>query len=118
MEWNEETYMANTLDKLDELESLQGKLYAGYILAMDKGHIRAEVYKKGHRYVCFVYHSVPYCTPRWVRSGKCYAAQESIVDALAKAGYDCDKCHYGWDALRQIGQEFGDNFRLYTFGNF
>lgn len=62
MEWNEETYMANTLDKLDE--------------------------------------------------------QESIVDALAKAGYDCDKCHYGWDALRQIGQEFGDNFRLYTFGNF
>lgn len=120
MEWNEEKYNANMLESLDEMTSRFSKnLYGGFILAVDGGHIRAEVYKKGKFFYCFLNLLVPWSDAGWVRSGKRYDAQDAVVDALHKAGYDYEPEH-GWcdggTMLCAIGQEFGDGYRIFSFG--
>ena len=128
MEWSKEKYEANKLGNIAELDKLKGKLYAGYILAMDGGHIRAEVYRKGRKgsysFVCFLHHFSSWDNnPGWFRSGRCYSAQDAVVDALHKAGYNYEPEHgCGWCdgdmMLRAIGQESGGGFKIYNFGWF
>lgn len=124
MEWSKEKYEANMLKPLDEMTSRFGmNLYGGFILAVDHGQIRAEVYKKGKWFYCFLNLLVPWSDAGWVRSGKCYTAEEAVADAVQKAGYEVTDVPTPWWAnssgsvwLTRIGQEFGDNFRLFSFG--
>ena len=120
MEFDIEKFRENRLTNIAEIETSFAKnLRGGYILAVDCGHIRAEVYKKGRYFYCFLNHLVNWCDPGWVRSGKRYDAQDAVVDALHKAGYDYEPEH-GWcdggTMLCAIGQEFGDDYRIFSFG--
>lgn len=121
MDWEENKFMENRLIDLSEMDKLKGKLYAGYILALDgDGHIRADVYKRGDSFVCFLHHAVASMgRPCWFRSGRCYGAQHAVVDALQHAGYSYDgPQNDGWEMLRRIGIESGGKFHIYNFGWF
>ena len=65
MEYSNETFKANLLAyKDDDRSGLT--LYGGYILAVDEGHIRVEVYRKGRYFYCYLNHLVPWGDPGWV----------------------------------------------------
>lgn len=95
-------------------------LYGGYILAVDEGHIRVEVYKKGRYFYCYLNHLMPWGDPGWVRSKKCYSFNEAVDTALMEAGYfdiELDRYVDGYLWLTAIGREFGDNYRIFSFGS-
>lgn len=120
MEFDIEKFRENKLATIAEMETRFGKnLYGGYILAVDCGHIRAEVYKKGHYFYCFLNHLVDWGDPGWVRSGRCHTAEMAITDAILKAGYSHEELKWydhGRLWLELIGREFGDNYRIFNFG--
>ena len=120
IEFDNDKFVKSKLYTLDEMERrFKGKLYGGYILAVDKGTIRAEVYHKGSVFYCFLWHAVPWSDTGWVRSGKCSTAEWAITDAILKAGYSHEELKYydhGRLWLECIGRELGDNYRIFNFG--
>ena len=120
IEYDNDKFNTNRLVTCAEMEKrFRNNLYGGYILAVDKGTIRAEVYKKGNYFWCFLWQGVPWGDPGWIRSGKCHTAELAITDAILKAGYSHEELKYydhGRLWLEFIGREFGDTFRIFNFG--
>ena len=119
MEYSNETFKANLLAYKDDDRSGLA-LYGGYILAVDEGHIRVEVYKKGRYFYCYLNHLMPWGDPGWVVSDKCCSFSEAVTHAILKAGYshpEIDKFNAGYRWLTTIGREFGDNYRIFSFGS-
>ena len=122
MKYDAEKAKENRLADISEVAKLT--LYGGYVFTTLDSAIRAEVYKRGRGYYCFLWDGVCPGQCGWFRSDKCYSPENAVADALHKAGYSFDDdvpSPPWWDnegrmCLEHIGKSLGVPYRIISIG--